>query len=73
MTINRYAYAELREKALAPTATKEDRLNLLDWFDRYDIADWNGEYYDLDDGLRLFPICEETEDGDFVVVDAEIR
>lgn len=71
---NRYEYAELRAAALAPEATKEDRLALLEWFDRYDTADWNGEYYDMGDGYRLYPVCELDEENDqYDVVDAEIR
>ena len=71
---NRYEYEELRAAALAPEATTEDRLALLEWFDRYDTADWNGEYYDMDDGYRLYPVYEHDEENDqYDVVDAEIR
>ena len=75
-----YNYKELVEKATAFGATKEDKLNLFDWFDRYGIDYWRGEYYAMEDGTRLYPIYqgvgEQDEDGDFddyEVVDAEIR
>lgn len=67
-----YDYKELREKALAPTATKEDRLNLLYWFESNDST-WNGEFYDMDGGWRLYPVYEEDEDCEFHLVDAEVR
>lgn len=68
-----YSYKELRDKALAHTATKEDLLNLVEWFDRFGTMYWNGECYDMDDGSYLYPIYEENEDGNFDLVDAEIR
>jgi hypothetical protein len=68
-----YQYDELRSAALAPTATKEDRLALCGWFSKYDNGSWNGECFDLEDGHSLYPIMEEQEDGDWLLVDAEIR
>lgn len=74
-----YHFKELREKALSKTATVEDRLNLVEWCSRYDLS-WNGECYNILDGLYLYPIYqgvgEPDDDGDFLqyeVVDAEIR
>lgn len=76
--MTRYVYAELREKAMSADATPEDRIALCDWFDRYDPADWNGEYYNIDNGFILVPIYKEyyDENGEFDyadLVDAEIR
>lgn len=74
-----YEYAELREKALSSTSTAEDRLALFNWMQDYALSYWNGEYFDIDEGLRLYPvynILEETEEGDIIdleLVDAEIR
>ena len=71
--ISMYDYEELREKAMAPDATKEDRFALLDWFVLYGDCFWNGEYYDLG-GYRLYQVIEMDEDevqGE--VVDVEIR
>ena len=73
-----YTYQELREAAMSDTATAEDRIRLYNWFEREDGADWNGEYYDLDDGLRLYPVYEYEYDDDGEIesaklVDAVIR
>lgn len=70
-----YEYKELRKKALSENATKEDRMNLLDWFERHGDTQnqWNGESWDIDEGLRLFPIYKEIEEDCFEVVNAEIR
>ena len=74
----RYNYDELRAAAISETATKEDRLALFNWFEQNDMGDWNGEYFDMDDGLRLYPVHEFTYDDDgeieeVLLVDAEIR
>ncbi len=68
-----YNYEELRAAALAPTATKEDRLALYEWFEHNDMSAWNGEYFDADDGIRVYPIYDEEGDGNFNLVDADIR
>ena len=73
-----YTYQELRAAAMSDTATAEDRIRLYNWFDRKDMADWNGEYFDMDEGLRLYPVYdfEYGEDGEIEsvkLVDAKIR
>lgn len=73
----KYDYKELREKAIAKNATKQDRLNLYNWFNLYGNQFWNGECYDVD-GYEMFPIYNEIkdEDGDLIeleVIDVEIR
>ena len=72
-----FTYQELRAAAISNSATAEDRLRLYRWFENYDMGDWNGEYFDMDDGLRLFPVYEEIEDEDgeieYKLVDADIR
>ena len=72
-----YDYQELRAAAISDSATTEDRLRLYLWFENYDMVDWNGEYFDMGDGLRLFPVYEEIvdEDGEieYKLVDADIR
>ena len=73
MYTGRYAFEDLYAAAKAPTATKEDRLALYEWFSNYDSRSWNGECFDLEDGYSLYPIWEEIAEDDFVVVDAEIR
>ena len=81
-----YDYETLREKAISPNATKEDRIALLNWFDQFDSVDFNGEYYDLrtpseaingvsECGLRLYPVYDMSDEDavQFDVIDAEIR
>lgn len=73
-----YTYQELREAAMSDTATADDRIRLYNWFENDDMADWNGEYFDLDDGLRLYPVYEYEYDDDGEIesvklVDAVIR
>lgn len=66
---NHYAYAELR-KAAINNGTPEDIAALVEWMEQHGSSYWNGEYYDIDDGLRLRPIYnwdahtqEEIDDG----------
>ena len=75
---NYYDYAELRAKATAVDSTATDRLALFNWMENYDMSEWNGECFDIDDGLSLYPVYKEVvdEDGDVLeieVIDAEIR
>lgn len=54
-------YEELRSAAIADDATQEDINALGAWFESNGSTYWNGEYYDADDGIRLYPIdCGET-------------
>lgn len=69
---DRYDYKELREKAVKPDATKEDRLALLNWCQQYD-EHFNGEYYEIGDRLIIKPIFVEVGKDDFELVDAEIE
>lgn len=73
MYTGRYAFEDLYAAVKAPTATKEDRLALCNWCSRFDNGSWNGECFDLEDGHSLYPIMEEQPDGDWLLVDAEIR
>lgn len=74
MAIGYYDYKALKEKALAFDATQEDMANLAEWFERFGRTYWNGEYYDVGDGFRLFPIFgEETDNGDFPVIGWEFK
>lgn len=73
-------YQELKEKAMSPESTKEDRIALVSWFERNSHEMNNGEDYPLEDGYSIKPIWkgvgEPDEDGDYLVyeiVDAEIR
>lgn len=64
---SRYAYEELRAAALRPDATKDDRMMLLKFMWHYaSDSSWNGEYYDIDDGKKLYPVDEPIafDDGE---------
>ena len=71
-------YTELREKALDINATAEDRLALFFWMEQNAMMCWNGECFNIGEGLSLFPVhhIEYDEDGEIeevIVVDAEIK
>lgn len=68
-----YEYNELRKKAIAPSSTKEERLALYHWMENYAMTEWNGEYFDIDEGYRLYPVWAEDEEGELDIVDAEVR
>jgi hypothetical protein len=61
---DRYNYDNLRERAVKHDATQKDINALGEWFSRYGDAYWNGEYYDADNGVRLFPIFAYDEEDE---------
>lgn len=70
--MSRYDYKELRAKAVE-NPTFENCDVLADWLRNYDMRSWNGESFDIDDGLRLYPIYgDEDEDGCFPIIDYKI-
>lgn len=72
--VSYYNYKELVEKATATGATRDDRIALFDWFDRYGIDYWNGFYYAMEDGTRLCPVyVYNYDEGYYDLVDADIR
>ena len=73
MKIWKEQYQELEHKALSADATQEDANRLGKWFELYGESYWNGEYYNVDDTHRLFPIDMEDADGDFHRVGWELR
>lgn len=82
MDLKRYSYKELRAAAVAAAAT-QDAINgaingaidaLGEWMTTYGTAYWNGECFDIDDGLGLWPVYgEPNEDGDVELIRYEIR
>ena len=73
-----YSYKEKRAAALAENATAKDRLALFSWMENYAMSEWNGECFDIDEGLSLYPVHRFTydEDGEIEkveVIDAEIK
>ncbi len=71
--MNRYSFDELRARAVKADSTREDRLELEKWLSAYDMHSWNGEYYDIDGGLKLYPIYDGPDEDDlYTLVDCEI-
>lgn len=66
-------YKEYRENALKPNATQEEINELGEWFSQYGDMFWNGEYYDADDGVRVYPIYREVGEDEFELEGWEIR
>lgn len=70
MSIGRYDFKELFEKATATTSTLQDLKNLGEWFERFDNGSWNGEGYDCEDGEHvLYPVVcwfPDGEDGEVI-------
>ena len=70
--MTRYDYQELREKAIN-NPTFDNLKNLADWLSNYDTNSWNGEFWDIDDGQRLYHVYgDEDENGCFPIVNYEI-
>lgn len=70
--MTRYDYKELRTNAIN-NPTFENLATLANWLTAFDPASWNGEFFDINDGLRLRPIIgEETENGIFPIINFEI-
>ena len=70
--MTRYDYEELRAAAI-DNPTFENMEALADWLRNYDGNSWNGEFWDIGDGLRLYPIYgDEDENGCFPTVNYEI-
>lgn len=61
---NYYEYEDLRAAAAAPGAPQEAIDALGEWFDQHGSRYWTGEYYDADDGLRLYPVYKWDEELD---------
>ena len=73
MVYGRYEYDEALSAALE-NPSFHNLEELAKWLDVYDPSAWNGEYYDLDEGRRLFPVYgDEDENGCFPVVGYDIR
>jgi len=71
--MNKYEYSELRAAAIAQNANENDINDLGNWFALYGGAFWNGEYYDVDDGRRLFPVFDEIRPGEFYTIGYEFK
>lgn len=62
MYVGRYSYEDLHREAVA-NPTHDNLMALGEWFRRYGMEYWNGEYFDAD-GDRLVPIYELDAEAD---------
>lgn len=70
--MTRYNYEELKNKALK-TNKIEDINELGEWFENFGNEFWNGEFYEIDNNNRLYPIYKEIEEDEFIITGYEIR
>ena len=68
---NYYDYKDLRAAAVKPGATQEDINALGEWFHLNGSDFWNGESYDADNGLRLYPVYQPIDDDDSEIIGYE--
>ena len=68
-----YDYRELRAAALSSDATQADIDALGEWFHQYGQRYWNGEYFDANDGLRVYPVYQEMEPDEYELTGYEMR
>ena len=74
MDLKRYSYKELRAAAVAAGASQDAIDALGEWMTSFGNSYWNGECFDIDDGLGLWPVYgEPDEDGDVELIRYEIR
>ena len=68
----RYAYEDLKNKALDANATQKDIDQLGKWFEQYGDSFWNGEVYNIDETHNLKPIYTEVAEDEFKLSHYEI-
>ena len=68
-----YNYKALEAAALAPNAPQTAIDELGEWFEQYGMDFWNGEYFEIDRGHRLFRVYKEVDEDEFEVTGYEIR
>lgn len=74
MDLKRYSYKELRAAAVAAGASQDAIDALGEWMTSFGNSCRNGECFDIDDGLGLWPVYgEPNEDGDVELIRYEIR
>ena len=68
-----YDYDELRSAATAPNATQADIDALGEWFQVHGQRYWNGEYFDADGGVRVYPVYQEIAQDEYELTGYELR
>ena len=75
--IHEYSYKDLFTAVEKDRRNKEALYRLAYWLEQYD--NYNGEFYSVTDPTTnrrvydLYPVWEEVEEGEFDIVDWEIR
>lgn len=62
--IKEYCYEEYLNKA-KNNPTKENLLNLANWFNLFGVEYWNGESFVIDNNHSLKPIYDITPDKEY--------
>lgn len=68
-----YDYDNLVKKALSKDASEEDVNELGEWFRRYGVDYWNGEYYEVDEEYRLYEVFKEVAEDEFELIGYELK
>lgn len=68
-----YDYEELKNKALSTDATQDDINALGEWFEQYGDRYWNGEYFSVENGIRLYRIEKEVDEDEFEITGYELK
>ena len=67
--LTRYDFEELKQKALNGGAKEINALG--EWFERYGVQCFNGEFYDVDNKYRLYPLYEMELDENGEILQGE--
>ena len=68
-----YDYEELKNKALSADAKQEDVNALGEWFECFGDKYWNGEYFSVENGIRLYRVEKEVDEGEWETTGYELR
>lgn len=66
-----YDYYELWADAIAGDQNAIDELG--EWFSQHGDRYWNGEYYEAEDGTRLYPVYKEVGEDEYELKGYELR
>lgn len=71
--MSNYEYEKLFNAAISENASAADRIALLDWLDLDSRGNgWNGEFYEIENGLRIRPVWKEITEDEYELIDCEI-
>lgn len=73
MRTDEYRYEEIANEAIADP-TDENLERLWNWFEAFGQERyWNGESYEVKDGIRLYPIYTEVRVDEYEIIGYELR